>query len=154
MDQQDFGRAFGFNKEALTSPPPTTITSRRKGKIPRSPIPQPMPQSTEQPTEPPTDTPSETDEDTYDDDEQGTPTPIRKRPSANTRIPNTETSTTSSLIDALIAQNQRAEESNRQMMAQNQRIEESNKQIIQSLIQTINYLTTFRFISDGGVAHG
>ena len=139
MDQQDFGRAFDFNKEALTSPPPTTITSRRKGKIPRSPIPQS--------TEPPTDTPSETDEDTYDDDEQGTPTPIRKRPSANTRIPDTETSTTSSLIDALIAQNQRAEESNRQMMAQNQRTEESNKQMIQSLMQTISHLTTSRSTS-------
>src|SRR5271154_5442030 len=114
MDQQDFGRAFSFNKEALTSPPPTTITSRRKGKLPRSPIPQS--------TEPPTDTPSETDEDTYDDDEQGTPTPIRKRPSANTRIPDTETSTsTSSLIDALIAQNQRTEESMR-------RNEEANRQ--------------------------
>ena len=146
MDQQDFGRAFGFNEEALISPPPTTITSRRKGKIPRSPIPQPMLQSTEQPTEPPTDTPSETDEDTYDDDEQGTPTPIRKRPSANTRIPDTETSTTS-LIDALIAQNQRAEESNRQMMAQNQRTEESNKQMIQSLMQTISHLTTSRSTS-------
>jgi len=132
MDQQDFGRAFGFNEEALTSPPLTTITSRRKGKIPRSPIPQPMLQSTEQPTEPPTDTPSETDEDTYDDDEQGTPTPIRKGPSANTRIPDTETSTSSSssLIDALIAQNQRNEETNRKM--------------IQSLMQTINHLTTSR----------
>jgi len=105
MDQQDFGRAFGFNEEVLTSPPPTTITSRRKGKIPRSPISQLMLQSTEQPTESPTDTLNETDEDTYDDDEQGTPTPIRKRPSANTRIPDTEISTTSSLIDALIAQN-------------------------------------------------
>src|SRR5271155_3824266 len=100
MDQQDFGRAFGFNNETLTSPLSTTITSRRKGKIPRSPIPQS--------TKPPTDTPSE-DEDTYDDNEQNTPTPIRKRPSANTRIPNTETSTSSSLIDALIAQNQRNE---------------------------------------------
>src|SRR5271155_2487293 len=136
MDQQDFGRAFGFNEEALTSPPPTTITSRRKGKIPRSPIPQPMPQSTEQPTEPPTDTPSETDEDTYDDDEQGTPTPIRKRPSANTRIPDTETST-SSLIDALIAQNQQTIESNK-------RTEESNRQMMQAFIHTMERLAPSR----------
>ena len=78
MDQQDFGRAFGFNEEALISPPPTAITTRRKGEIPRSPIPQSMPQSAEQSIEPPTDTLNETDEDTYD--EQGTPTPIRKRP--------------------------------------------------------------------------
>ena len=84
MDQQEFGRVFAISEEALISSPPTAITTRRKGEIPRSPIPQSMPQSmpqsAEQPTEPPTDTPDETDEDTYDNDEPGTPTPIRKRP--------------------------------------------------------------------------
>ena len=80
MDQQEFGRVFAISEKALISPPPTAITTRRKGEIPRSPIPQSMPQSTEQSTEPPTDTPDEIDEDTYDNDEPGTPTPIRKRP--------------------------------------------------------------------------
>ena len=80
MDQQEFGKVFAIIEEALISPPPTAIITRRKGEIPRSPIPQSMPQSTEQSTEPPTDTPDETDEDTYDNDEPGTPTPIRKRP--------------------------------------------------------------------------
>ena len=145
MDQQDFGRAFGFNEEALTSPPPTAITTRRKGKIPRSPIPQSMPQSTEQPTEPPpTDTPDdETDEDTYED-EQGTPTPIRKRPSTDTRAPReripqteTSTSTSSSLIDTLIAQNLRAEESNR-------RAEEANRQMMQAFMHTMERLAPSR----------
>ena len=92
MVPREFGRAFGFNnpythdeKEAITSPPPTI--TRRIGKLPRSPIsqsmPQSMPQSNEQPTEPPTDTP-DIDEDTYEN-EHTTPTPIRKRPSADTR---------------------------------------------------------------------
>ena len=89
MVPREFGRAFGFNdphthdeEEAMILPPP--IITRRSGKIPRSPIPQSTePQSMPQPTEPPTDTP-DTDEDTYED-EHTTPTPIRKRPSADTR---------------------------------------------------------------------
>jgi hypothetical protein len=111
MDKREFGRAYGFNdqhthdEEAIASPPPTI--TRRSSKIPRSPVPQLMPQSNEQPTEPPTDTPNETDEDTYDN-EHTTPTPIRKRPSADTRaqherIPQTETSTSS--IEAMMAAN-------------------------------------------------
>jgi hypothetical protein len=62
-----------------------------------------------QPTEPPTDTP-DSDEDTYDNEQHTTPTPIRKRPSAGTRaqperIPQTETSTSQSLIEAMMAAN-------------------------------------------------
>ena len=91
MDTRGYGRAFGFNdphthdeEEAMASPPPTI--TRRSGKIPRSPIPQSTePQSMPQPTEPPTDTPHDTDEDTYDNEQHTTPTPIRKRPSADTR---------------------------------------------------------------------
>jgi hypothetical protein len=56
-------------------------------------------------TEPPTDTPHDTDEDTYDNEQHTTPTPIRKRPSADTRIPQTETSTSQSLIEAIVAAN-------------------------------------------------
>jgi hypothetical protein len=85
MVPREFGRAFGFydphthdKEEAIASPPPTI--TRRIGKIPRSPISQ----SNEQPTEPPTDTP-DTDEDTYENNEHTTPTPIRKRSSADTR---------------------------------------------------------------------
>jgi hypothetical protein len=68
-----------------------------------------MPQSNEQPTEPPTDTP-DTDEDTYENEQYTTPTPIRKRPSADTRaqperISQTETSTLQSLIEAIVAAN-------------------------------------------------
>jgi hypothetical protein len=93
----------------MTSPPPTI--TRRTGKIPRSPIPQTEPQSNEQPTEPPTDTP-DTDEDTYENEQYTTPTPIRKRPSADTRaqperIPQTETLTSTSQlsIEAMVAAN-------------------------------------------------
>jgi hypothetical protein len=87
MVPREFGKAFGFDdhytheKEVITSPPPTI--TRRIGKIPRSPIPQTEPQSNEQSTKPPTDTP-DTDEDTYEN-EHTISTPIRKRPSADTR---------------------------------------------------------------------
>jgi hypothetical protein len=111
MVPREFGRAFGFDnhytheEEAMTSPPPTI--TRRIGKLPRSPIPQSMPQSmpqsNEQPTEPPTDTP-DTDEDAYEN-EHTTPTPIRKRPSADTRIPQTETSISQSSIEAMMVAN-------------------------------------------------
>jgi hypothetical protein len=62
-----------------------------------------------QPTEPPTDTP-DTDEDTYENEQYTTPTPIRKRPSADTRaqperIPQTETLISQSLIEAMVAAN-------------------------------------------------
>jgi hypothetical protein len=86
----------------MTSPPPTI--TRRTGKIPRSPISQTKPQSNEQPTKPPTDTPNVTDEDTYEN-KHTTPTPIRKRPSADTRIPQTETSISQSLIEAMMVAN-------------------------------------------------
>jgi hypothetical protein len=43
-----------------------------------------MPQSNEQPTELPTDTP-DTDKDTYENEQYITPTPIRKRLSADIR---------------------------------------------------------------------
>ena len=96
--------------------PPPTIT-RRSGKILRSPIPQlTEPQSMPQPTEPPTDTPHDTDEDTYDNEQHTTPTPIRKRPSADTRIPQPPRASSPLLIDALIAQNMQIIESNRQML--------------------------------------
>src|SRR5450432_4901785 len=94
-----------------------------------------MPQSIPQePTEPPTDTPNETDEDSYDN-EHTTPTPIRKRPSADTRaqyerISQPPRASSPSLVDALIAQNLRTEESNRLMM--------------QAFIQTIEHLTSSR----------
>jgi hypothetical protein len=124
MVPREFGRAFGFDnqhthdKKAITSPPP--IITRRSGKIPRSPISQSMPQSNEQPTEPPTDTP-DSDEDTYENEQHTTPTPIRKRPSADTRaqperIPQPPRASSPSLMDALIAQNMQTMESNRQMM--------------------------------------
>jgi hypothetical protein len=108
MVPREFGKAFGFNdphthdkEEVMTSLPPTI--TRRTGKIPRSPIPQSMPQSNEQPIEPPTDTP-DTDKDTYEN-EHTTPTPIRKRPSADTRIPQTETSISQSSIKAMMIAN-------------------------------------------------
>ena len=89
MNKRELGRAYGFNdqhthdEEAIISPP-STIT-RRPGKIPRSPVPQPAePYSYKQPIKPPTDTP-DTDEDAYEN-EHTTPTFIRKRPSADTRI--------------------------------------------------------------------
>jgi hypothetical protein len=74
-----------------------------------------------QPTEPPTDTPHDTDEDTYDNEQHTTPTPIRKRPSADTRaqperIPQPPRASSPLLMDALIAQNMQTMESNRQMM--------------------------------------
>ena len=109
MVPREFGRAFGFNdphthdeEEVMTSSPPTI--TRRTGKIPRSPISQTEPQSNEQPTEPPTDIPNVTDEDTYED-EHTTPTPIRKRPSADTRIPQTETSISQLSIEAMMVAN-------------------------------------------------
>ena len=110
MDTRGYGRTFGINdphthdEEAIASPAPTI--TRRSGKIPRSPVLQPVePQS----TEPPTDTLDETDEDTYEN-EHTTPTPIRKRPSPDTRaqqerISQTETSTSQSSIEAMMAAN-------------------------------------------------
>jgi hypothetical protein len=82
-------------------------------------MPQSMPQSNEQPTEPPTDIP-DTDEDTYEN-EHITPTPIRKRPSADTRaqpepIPEPSRVSSPSLMDVLMAQNIQTIESNRQIM--------------------------------------
>jgi hypothetical protein len=140
MDTRGYGRAFNFNdphtydeEKAITSPP-LTIT-RRSGKIPRSPIPQSTkPQSMPQLTEPPTDTP-DTDEDTYDNEQHTTPTPIRKRPSADTRaqperIPQPPRALSPSLMDALIAQNMQTMESNRQM--------------IQTFMQIIKRMTSSR----------
>ena len=83
-------------------------------------MPQPAePYSYEQPIEPPTDTP-DTDEDAHEN-EHTTPTPIRKRPSADThaqheRIPQPPRASSPSLMDTLIAQNMQTMESNRQMM--------------------------------------
>ena len=123
MDHPEFGRAFGFNEETFTSPSLTSITTRRKDKLPRSPITQSilqlLPQSNEQPTEPPTDTPSESDEDIYDNEH--TPTPIRIQPSADTRAQHERRSQSPGAsappwMDTLIAQNAQNMESNRQMM--------------------------------------
>jgi hypothetical protein len=65
-----------------------------------------------QPTEPPTDTPHDTDENTYDNEQNTTLIPIRKRPLADTRaqlkrISQTETltSTSQSLIETMVAAN-------------------------------------------------
>jgi hypothetical protein len=69
-----------------------------------------------QPTEPPTDTLYDTDEDTYDNEQHITSTLIRKRPSADTRIPQPPRALSPSLMDALIAQNMQTMESNRQIM--------------------------------------
>src|SRR5450432_4356523 len=147
MVPREFGKAFGFNnlythdKEEAMASPPHTIT-RRTGKIPRSPIPQSIPQSMPQePTEPPTDTPNETDEDTYDN-KYTTPTPIRKRPSADTRAQHERISQplralSPSLIDALLAQNQRTEESNRQTL-------ESNRLMIQTFMQVMKRIAFSR----------
>jgi hypothetical protein len=69
-----------------------------------------------QSTEPPTDTPHDTDENTYDNEQHTIPTPIRKRPSADTRIPQPPRASSPLLMNALIAQNMQTMESNRQMM--------------------------------------
>jgi hypothetical protein len=141
MDTRGYGRAFGFNdpythdEEEAMALPSLTIT-RRSGKISRSPISQlTEPQSMPQPTEPPTDTPHDTDEDTYDNEQHTTPTPIRKRPSADTRaqperIPQPPRALSPSLMDALIAQNMQTMESNKQMM--------------QAFIQTMERMTPSR----------
>jgi hypothetical protein len=118
MVPREFNKAFSFDdhhthkKEIMTLPPPTI--TRRIGKIPRSPISQSESQSNEQPIEPPTDTP-DTDEDAYEN-EHTTPTPIRKRPSADIRIPEPSRASSPSLMDVLMAQNMQTMESNRQMM--------------------------------------
>jgi hypothetical protein len=139
MIPREFGKAFNFDnqhthdKKTIASPPPTI--TRRSGKIPRSPIPQSTePQSMPQPTKPPTDTP-DTDEDTYDNEQHTTPTPIRKRPSADTRaqperIPQPPRASSPSLMNALIAQNMQTIKSNRQM--------------IQAFMQTIKRMTPSR----------
>ena len=136
MVPREFGRAFSFDnyhthEEKVMTLPFLTIT-RRTGKIPRSPIPQTEPQSNEQPTEPPTDTP-DTDEDTYEN-EHTTPTPIRKRPSADTRaqperIPEPSRASSPLLMDVL--------------MAQNMQIIESNRQIMQAFMQIMKRLAPF-----------
>jgi hypothetical protein len=112
ITSREFSRIFNFDnyhthkKKTITSPFPTI--TRRIGKLPRSPIPQSMPQSifqsNEQFTKPPTDTPHDTDEDTYDN-EHTTLIPIRKRPSADTRIPKPSRASSPLLMDVLMAQN-------------------------------------------------
>jgi hypothetical protein len=83
-----------------------------------------------QPIEPPTDISHDTDENTYDNEQHTTPIPIRKRPSADTRIPQSPRALSPLLMDALIAQNMQ--------------IMESNKQIMQAFMQTIERIISSR----------
>jgi hypothetical protein len=116
MASHEFGRAFGINDdvEPLQSLPATV--QRRKDKLPRTPTSTAVPESTETPY---------TSDDTYND-EPDTPTMTRK-PQPQPQAP------TPSLIDTLIAQNQRAEESSK-------RAEESNRQMMQALMHTMERL--------------
>jgi hypothetical protein len=104
MASHGFGRVFGLNDdiEQLQSLPATV--QRRKDKLPRTPTSTAVPESTETPY---------TSDDTYND-EPDTPTMTRKPQPQPPQAP------MPSLIDTLIAQNQRAEESSK-------RAEESNR---------------------------
>jgi hypothetical protein len=118
MASHEFGGVFGLNAEPLQSLPATV--QRRKDKLPRTPTSTAAPESTETPY---------TSDDTYND-EPDTPTMTRKQRSQPQPQPQAPTP---SLIDTLIAQNQRAEESSR-------RAEESNRQMMQALMHTIERL--------------
>ena len=109
MASHGFGRVFGLdnNVKPLQSLPATV--QRRKDKLPRTPISKAAPESTET---------SYTSDDTYND-EPDTPTMTRKQQAQ----PQPPQAPMPSLIDTLIAQNQRAEESSR-------RAEESNRQMM------------------------
>ena len=116
MASHGFGRVFGLNDdvEPLQSLPATV--QRRKDKLPRTPISTAVPESTETPY---------TSDNTYKD-KPDTPT-ITRKPQPQSQVP------MPSLIDTLIAQNQRAEESSK-------RAEESNRQMMQALILIIERL--------------
>jgi hypothetical protein len=109
MASHEFGRAFGINNdvEPLQSLPATV--QRRKDKLPRTPTLKAMPKSTKTPY---------TSDDTYND-KPDTPTITRKQQAQ----PQPPQAPMPSLIDTLIAQNQRAEELSK-------RAEESNRQMI------------------------
>jgi hypothetical protein len=117
MASHEFGRAFSINNdvEPLQSLPVTV--QRRKDKLPKTPISRAAPESTETPY---------TSDDTYNDKPE-TPTITRKPQPQPSQAP------MPSLIDTLIAQNQRAEELSK-------RAEESNRQMMQALMQTMERL--------------
>ena len=118
MASHGFGRVFGLDDdvEPLQSLPATV--QRRKDKLPRTPTSIAVPESTETPY---------TSDDTYND-EPDTPTMTRKPQPQPPQAP------MPSLIDTLIAQNQRAEKSSK-------RAEESNRQMMQALMHTMERLT-------------
>jgi hypothetical protein len=120
MASHRFGRAFGLNNdiEPLQSLPATV--QRKKDKLPRTPTSTAVPESTETPY---------TSDDTYND-EPNTPTMTRKQQAQ----PQPPQAPMPSLIDTLIAQNQRAEELSK-------RAEESNRQMMQALMHTMERLT-------------
>jgi hypothetical protein len=121
MASHGFGRVFSLNNnvELLQSLP--AIVQRRKDKLPRTPTSIAVPESTET---------SYTSDNTYND-EPDTPTTTRKQRSQPQ--PQPSQAPMPSLIDTLIAQNQRAEESSK-------RAEESNRQMMQALIHIIERL--------------
>jgi hypothetical protein len=121
MASHEFGRAFGINNNVkpLQSLPATV--QRRKDKLPRTPTSRAAPESTETPY---------TSDDTYNN-EPNTPTMTRKQQPQPQ--PQPSQAPMPSLIDTLIAQNQRAEESSK-------RAEKSNRQIMQTLMQTMERL--------------
>jgi hypothetical protein len=121
MASHEFGRAFGLNDdvEPLQSLPATV--QRRKDKFPRTPTSTAAPESTETPY---------TSDDTYND-EPDTPTMTRKQRSQPQSQP--PQAPMPLLIDTLIAQNQRVEESSK-------RVEESNRQMMQALMHTMERL--------------
>jgi hypothetical protein len=119
MASHEFGRAFGINNDVKPLQSLPITVQRRKDKLPKTPISRAMPESTETPY---------TSDDTYNN-EPDTPTMTRKQ-QAQSQPPQAPMP---SLINTLIAQNQRAEESSR-------RAEESNRQMMQALMHTIKRL--------------
>jgi hypothetical protein len=117
MASHGFGRAFNLNNDIKPLQSLPTTVQRRKDKLPKTPTSKAAPESTKTPY---------TSDDTYND-KPDTPKMTRKpQPQPQAPIP--------SLIDTLIAQNQRAEESSK-------RAKKSNRQIMQALMQTIERLT-------------
>jgi hypothetical protein len=121
MTFHEFGRAFSLNNNVKPLQSLSTTIQRRKDKFLRTPISTAAPESTETPY---------TSDDTYNN-EPDTPTMTRKQRSQPQ--PQPSQAPMPSLIDTLIAQNQRAEESSK-------RAEESNRQMMQALMQTMKRL--------------
>jgi hypothetical protein len=122
MASHEFGRAFGINNDVKSLQSLPATVQRRKDKLPRTPTSRAAPESTKTPY---------TSDDTYND-EPDTPTMTRKQRSQPSQ-PQPSQAPMPSLIDTLIAQNQRAEESSK-------RAEESNRQMMQALMHTMERL--------------